>query len=266
VGASRGVIFSTKGFQSGAITQAVHEHIDLFTVRDLTAEEWGLPGRVVDFYLQIIQPSIGNPALHNTSAYLPFGAVAKPMALNLSYGVDGPVSSTPILNPEESGILLETRMAEAAQKALAIFMTNAFTINGGTECTRFMLGKVNLEPKQPFVITVEKAIVNIPKIAFDLGIKITQSRITIDRAKNYMFALAVENCVNGNVSTASRPIKENLTTLAPVAPIDSVQRGDTMKNGSVMRVFLKGFFLFEEMAGLQPIPMESIQKHPPPTA
>src|SRR6202012_3533527 len=36
VGASRGVLFSTKGFQSGAITQAKQSNIDLFTVRDLT--------------------------------------------------------------------------------------------------------------------------------------------------------------------------------------------------------------------------------------
>ena len=62
VGAARGVIFSTKGFQSGAITQAKAENIDLFVVRDLSAEEWGLPGRVVDMFLQIVQPSIGNIA------------------------------------------------------------------------------------------------------------------------------------------------------------------------------------------------------------
>ena len=53
VGASRGVIFSTKGFQSGAVTQAKHDAIDLFMVRDLTNQEWGLPGRVVDFFLQL---------------------------------------------------------------------------------------------------------------------------------------------------------------------------------------------------------------------
>jgi hypothetical protein len=64
VGASRGVIVSTKGFQSGAITQAQHESIDLFVVRELTDEEWGLPGRVVNLFLQIIQPSIGNPVVH----------------------------------------------------------------------------------------------------------------------------------------------------------------------------------------------------------
>jgi hypothetical protein len=38
----------------------------------------------------------------------------------------------------------------------------------------------------------------VPKFAFDLGIKISQSRITVDRAEKYLFALAVENCVTGH--------------------------------------------------------------------
>jgi Restriction endonuclease len=97
VGASRGVIFSTKGFQSGAITQAEHEKIDLFVVRDLTAEEWGLPGRVVDLFLQIIQPSIDNIITQNVTK---IGNPANncPIALNIEFGPDGPLSSTPTLN------------------------------------------------------------------------------------------------------------------------------------------------------------------------
>jgi hypothetical protein len=260
VGASRGVIFSTKGFQSGAITQAAHEHIDLFTVRDLTAEEWGLPGRVVDFYLQVIQPAIGNPSIHGAPASVLPGRAIGPLPLSLSYGEEGPLSSTPILNPEENGVLLETRMSDAAQKALVIFMSSAFTINGGAECTRYMLGKVNLEPPQPFVILIEKVRATIPKISFDLGIKIAQSRITIDRAKQYMFALAIENCINGNVATASRPIDALHTTLSPAVPIEAAPEGDILTNGSVLRVFVKGFFRFEEMAGLKPIPIESIRR------
>jgi hypothetical protein len=67
VGASRGVIFTTKGFQSGAITQAAHENIDLFVVRDLTDKEWGSPGRVVDIFLQVIRPSIGNIVIQDAT-------------------------------------------------------------------------------------------------------------------------------------------------------------------------------------------------------
>ncbi len=101
VGASRGVIFSTKGFQSGVITQAKHENIDLFVVRDLTAEEWGLPGRIVDMFLQVIQPSLGNVATHGvTKIGNPFNNA--PITFNLAFGFDGPESSTPTLKRDGS--------------------------------------------------------------------------------------------------------------------------------------------------------------------
>ncbi|MGA7385981.1 MAG: restriction endonuclease [Methylocella sp.] len=101
VGAARGVIFSTKGFQSGAITQAKAESIDLFVVRDLSTEEWGLPGRVVDMFLQVIQPGVGNISSHGaTKIGDPFNNA--PIAFNFEFGVDGPESSTPTLKRDGS--------------------------------------------------------------------------------------------------------------------------------------------------------------------
>ena len=41
------MIFTTKGYEKGAKTYASSINIDLFIVRDLTEEEWGLPGRHV---------------------------------------------------------------------------------------------------------------------------------------------------------------------------------------------------------------------------
>jgi hypothetical protein len=121
VGASRGVLFSTKGFQSGAITQAKQSNIDLFTVRDLTAEEWGLPGRVIDFFLQVIQRSIGNPVLH-TPLVIGVGVPSsEPISINLEFDEKGPVSTTPLLLPD--GTIgkksLELHFVESAEKALA---------------------------------------------------------------------------------------------------------------------------------------------------
>lgn len=66
VGASKGVIFSAKGFQSGAITQAEHDGISLYQIREPTDREWGMPGRHLDLWLQFVQVSIGSPALPGT--------------------------------------------------------------------------------------------------------------------------------------------------------------------------------------------------------
>jgi hypothetical protein len=256
VGASRGVIFSTQGFQSGAITQAEHDAIDLFVVRDLTAEEWGLPGRVVDLFLQVIQPGIGNIVIQSATK---FGNPANnaPIAIKIEFGPDGPVSSTPTLKRDtiSRGDSLEQYIFDAAHKALVQALGDGFTLNGGAECSRYMKCPVNLQLDRPFLIPINTfEIAIIPKMSFDLGIKISQSRITVDRAEQYLFALAVENCVNGSVSAAARPRGAEYTTLSDIAPAKADLGGDgPVANGSVIRVVMKGFFPLEEMNGLQPI-------------
>ena len=255
VGASKGVIFSSKGFQSGAIEQAAHENIELFLVRDLSPQEWGLPGRVIDLFLQVIQSSIGNIEFPNATAVSLLSA-SSPIAFAMEFGSEGPVSATPLLFRSEFSTL-EERLYAAAQEALQQFTQECFTINGGEECTRYMLGHVNLEPEAPFVIPQNGLTLNVPKIEFDLGIKISQSRITFDRAQNYIFALAIENCVTGVCSSASRPVNADRTTLARIIPEKNqqeVESGEVLENGSVLRVYIKALFPFQEMAGLDLVP------------
>ena len=86
---------------------------------------------------------------------------------------------------------------------------------------------------------------DIPRIAFDLGIKIDQRLFKYDRSENLIFALAVENCVNGEVTAAFRNVDTDRTTLMPITGPLSTQKEEALKNGSVLRVFLKGFFPFE---------------------
>jgi restriction endonuclease len=254
VGASRGVIFSTKGFQSGAVTQAKHDAIDLFTVRDLTDEEWGLPGRIVDFFLQVIQLSIGEITSEGAGV---IGATAttEPVNLNFEFGADGPVSATPTLKRDgvTLGPSLEQYISDAIHQSVQSLKT--FTINGGAECTRYMLRPVNILPTTPFMLPMKSRIVVIPKIACKVGLKIAQSRITVDRAAQYQFAFAVENCVNGVVSSASRARNELHSTVAELVQETPNPSGEAvLTNGSVMRVLLKALFPFEEMARLEPGP------------
>jgi len=254
LGASRGVIFSTKGFQSGAITQAEHENIDLFVVRELSDEEWGLPGRVVDIFLHVIQPGIANVASSGASK------IGNPLntaeiRLNFEFGGDGPVSNTPTLKPDGSaGRSVEEHIFESAHKALIQALGAAFTINGGETCTRYMLCPVNMILPEPFRIPHNGELLIIPNMSFDLGIKISQSRITVDRAKQYQFAVAVENRVNGNVSAASRRVDASSTTVAELVRPEISDPNDVLKNGAVMRVILKALFPMSEMSGLSPIP------------
>jgi hypothetical protein len=101
----------------------------------------------------------------------------------------------------------------------------------------------------------------IPELTFTLGLKVSQSRITVDRAQQYKFAVALENFVTGKISAASRQIDAvltNLTELAPTAPPSDDQQ--PLVNGSVMRVVLKALFPFDEMKGLSPVPIASVRR------
>lgn len=58
--ASKGVLFTTSGFEEGAEVYARDRGIELFVVRDLRDEEWGLPGRLVSFWWQLYAAEFGH--------------------------------------------------------------------------------------------------------------------------------------------------------------------------------------------------------------
>ncbi|EQD28788.1 hypothetical protein B1A_20998, partial [mine drainage metagenome] len=53
LGANNGAIFTTTGFEEGAIAYARGKGIELFVVRDLTPKEWGQPGRHISLHLHV---------------------------------------------------------------------------------------------------------------------------------------------------------------------------------------------------------------------
>jgi len=262
VGASRGVIFSTKGFQSGAVKQAEHDHLDLYRVRDLSSEEWGLPGRVVDIFLQIVQPGIGNVVTYDTYKIgNPLNTA--PIAFALEFGLDGPLSCTPTLKRDGSpgGDPIEKYIFDCAQQTLRKRLAEIQMINGGGECTRYVKAPVNMLPDMPFRIPRDGEILVVPRMSFDLGIKFLQSRITVDRAKRYRFVLALENFITGSISAASQPLDIALTTLAELDMSKPSAPGQPpFVNGSLMRVVVGGLFPIEEMEGLSPVPIEAVRQ------
>ena len=98
VGASKGVIFSTKGFQRGAVQQAEHDGIDLFRIRDLTDREWGLPGQVVRLHPPIVS-SLGGQHHARCQEYLVVGRGEAPsggIRLNIGLSADERRTHTPL--------------------------------------------------------------------------------------------------------------------------------------------------------------------------
>jgi hypothetical protein len=249
LGASRGVIFSTRGFQSGAIDQAAHENISLYMLREPTDAEWGQPGRKVDIWLHCVSVGIGNFQIPNAAAI----NVKPGQALNFNFEFNekGPVSKTPMKmdgKPEqaiEDVILRMTREAvPLLYKPIKISFDGKF--NGVVK----NVIRMNVEPKTPIMLFKDGATVIVPRYSFYLGIKVSQSRFEVDRAAPYAFVLAVEDCVKKTVTTASRRTGAETTELSVFKHEEPTEA--VFQSGSLISVIIGPFENFSEFEGIEP--------------
>ncbi|MBO9136454.1 restriction endonuclease [Rhizobium sp. B230/85] len=260
VGATKGVIFSTKGFQSGAIEQAAHEQISLFQVRDLTDEEWGLPGRDFHLFLQVIQPGIKSLAARVAQVAMPSDEdPSKPVHINIALGNPETDSRTPTL---ADGVLREKTLEDILYKAIADGQAKAlgqgFTINSGANSEMFVQFNLNINFEPQVIAIIERSLFWLDGIDVDMRMKISQSRIDIDRAEPYLFA--VEDKISNTIQTAARTKTDGVTTIAPLPPKDHERAGEATVSGSVLTVFTKAFFDVGEMDGRPTVPIESVTR------
>ncbi len=250
VGASRGVIFSTKGFQEGAATQARHENISLFKLREPTDSEWGLPGRHIEIWLQFVSVSLGNPQLPGAMAVaLP---QTEPFRLDIRMGDPANTSSTPIAAPGKPDKTLEELMERMAKSAVrtAYKPTRLDFGNGTFDGELHRVIKVKFEPEDPTLIFCGGKTLIAPRMEIDVGFKVTQKRLQFDRGAQFTFVLAVEDCVQSAVTMASRRVDETHTELAAaVAPHEPTE--PVMPKSSILTVWIGPLVEFSEFEGVE---------------
>lgn len=241
LGASKGVFFTTKGFQSGAEQSAKAHGIEAFIVRETVTNEWAAPGQIIDFYIHYIQPTImsANLQLYPTKNIEP---------LNL---VLGDISSeTPITAEHQVESTLESQLMKVLIGGFRDWVSKqTFIINNGEECTRYFKFNINYEPPKPIEITRTKQLILGGTI--EAAAKIIQTRFRYDRSLDYNFAVVVENCITNSKWFATQLKSNDKTSIKeyslPKPDISSI------KNGSVLKVSLKGLFDPIELDGLKEI-------------
>jgi hypothetical protein len=254
--ASRGVFFTSSGYQTGAEIMARAKGIDIFRVRELSDAEWGGPGRVVEIFVQEVSRAIGNlrfPGAYATNLAPEVDACAAGINIALAAGSDGFESITPIANSRFK--TLEEILDKSSFDALRKMTAKTVTFNGGAECTVYFMAHMQL----PFVSPVhfhqsDYVTIYIPRIEYDAAVRIRQSRFRFDRGDKYVFALAVENCITGVTYAATREQGESISGLKELAPAGESSCAESLKNGSVLRMTLKSFFDFSEVKGLSQVP------------
>jgi hypothetical protein len=245
VGASRGVIFSVEGFQHGAIAQARHESIGLYKIRPLDDDEWGKPGRYIDLWLHIVSISIG--AFKMPGSMCVGQPPTGPLIINLD-SMDGSRSShTPLRIPGNSPTTLEDMLIDTGRQcARKVYKPIVMNFDGAEEGDFKVKLKVEIKPKIPAEATIMGALMLLPEMNYELGVKISQSRIRMDRGRHLAFVLAVEDCITKSVNIASRATDEDHTifslrehNISPEVPFE---------NGSIASIWLSNPVPFDEFA------------------
>jgi hypothetical protein len=266
--ASKGVIFTTKDFQSGAVTMAAASGVEVVKVREFSDEEWGHPGRFIDFYMQYFQRSIGEPNLTAGVQVMRDGSVPPTPSLHIQIGGEEgetDTSATPLVNADATpGDTLEKLIIRKSAEAMnQVIQGHHFDLGtGDEEVTQYAKVTVNVEPPTPLVVRVDGLYVMISKISFQLGLKIIQTRFKLDRKAQYEFAFAVESKVTGKVTEATRKRGEATTDLYPWMKIGVPAGEKAVENGSFMKFGLKGFFAFDEMLNGKMVERVSVIKPP----
>jgi hypothetical protein len=244
----KAVFFTNKGYQSGAELKAKQHNIDLFIVKDITKEDWGLPGREIRLYLQIISRAIKISKIKLLKGAL----ITNNGGLNLQVdGNKGFISKTPIFDDEGKIEYLEEIIEKYTSETInKEFLNKGLLINSGEECTRYLKFLININKTEHYEFSI------------DLIIKIQQSQIKVDRGKDLVYAFLCENSCNQEATYyVTKNIDSNYSNVIPKVNKESnPPDDDVFKNDSILGVLTKFWFDPSEIDGLKEVNFEEIKK------
>lgn len=242
LGANNGAIFTTTGFEEGAIAYAKGKGIELFVVRDLTAEEWGLPGRHVSFHLHVNAAEFRN---------MKFAARAIPlidlppetMELELDLSADkalDPNFDLFSVKTGECGPNLVGILGDVHGVILTAIGSSVGVIDDGEPLTLEISACCNLDlTKTEFhQLRLPQMAARIKHISFTAVVHISQTAINVDRGKHLDFAVMVESYVSDQRLIAHRradgpDINFQIANLrGPKSP----NAEEPLQNGSLIKV------------------------------
>lgn len=240
--ASKGAMFTTTGYEDGAEKYARDKGIDLFLVRDLTDEEWGLPGRLVwftwHFYsAQVLRTLPGAARLASIVEQPPLN-----VGLTLEITRDAVLSEDMTLHSVidgASGPNLISLVLEARRRAIEILAQDITVFADGAEANRSFLLWIELD-----LLAYEYRQLIRPygglqfeTLVIELLVNVKQSRFEVDRGQRVDLALAVENFVTRQRSVAVKGSAETSTRVVDLPEPDEPTDGtDILQNGSLFRV------------------------------
>lgn len=248
--ASKGVIFTTSGYEAGAEKYAESKNIDIFVVRELTSDEWGLPGRLIHFYMHIYASKFNDISFKNAQLIPLVKNYATSLNLNIEITKEGNSDEELYLYSIEDGSKgkhLIDLLSEHQNKLLhqVSESLNKPLEKGEKDASIAILSDVeidfsNYEYRQ---LRLKQGAVNIDGITCKLLTHVNQIVMHYDRAENFNLALVIENYINKQKHIVSQ--KKDQTNIQVGENIanklirEKIAKGDVLENESILKVYLE---------------------------
>lgn len=242
VGAQKAVCFTCVGFQSGAEKVAKEHDIGLFLIKEMSDDDWGRPGRIIDFYLQTYRASISG-FKGGVSLMAPSGS---PEARNPP--ISQITDSTELISANGQHTLrISELIRDLRELAFNHAMSNrAVRIGGKDGTTHALINIKNIHLLNgPFLLPVGRFKGLFQEFECDVIFQIAQSRITIDRSKNFVFSLAIEDLIRGERYAGAKRIGAEIVELTPLGK-GEIRSDAPLENGTVMCMLVDEFLEYDK--------------------
>jgi restriction endonuclease len=237
----KGVILSRGGFQKGAIAAAKELDIDLFTVRDFKASELAADSSF-DTVVLLVHLGFGDVSVDSPD-------LAKPPSIVL-----GANPTESIISLADRGTTtLETFLLETARKGVESYLPKGTMRWEGkaVDCTMSAVREIVVEAAEGRLIPATfdmDAIVHVKAVKASFGIRISQVILSYDDLNDFLFRIAVEDCVSKSVYKAAR--KRNAPTTS-FEKLDAPAEAPRFQ-GKIIALTMGTFLPFSEFDGLLP--------------
>jgi len=197
--AQKGALFTTTGYEEGALKYAQGKNIDVFVVRDLKDEEWGAPGREIQFYAHFWSGTFTSISVPNAQMIALIDE--PPASLNLNISMDRDRASDPeydlySVKTGKAGPNITNILVDAHSLLLRAISPAVRVLADGKDGVSLMLAvdcEFNLEGYEYKQLRLAVGAIRVPKIGFSFIARANQMNFTFDRGTTVDFALVIEN-------------------------------------------------------------------------
>lgn len=244
LGANKGVIFTTVGYEEGAVQYAKSENIDVLVVREIKDDEWGKPGRHISFYIQYYNATWNGFKFGDARFRAPSGLPMKqPPDLVVGFTKDQTFPEHLDLYTSENmkGINLVKLLIDTRNYVLDLW-SRSFGLLEPTSENPVLLFDMHIKldlTTYPFkFLRHEDGYISFNSIDVVSRQSISQTKFEFDKASSSDIALVVENYITNQRNYASKDKKTGEVKLSnPIVPSD-ISDDKILKNGSIMKVIL----------------------------